>query len=145
MPHLPTCLLAAAVLGLATGCTTTRPDDYPVIEAHHPDGTGGGVTGLAPEDAPTGAVLEYAAGDEVVFSLELESDVFSVEGPVKTTVVLKQPLRVAVGPGGMLVSIDGGGWEPPLAAFKGSLSSGLSITTDDRINRGTIEITANRR
>ena len=41
MPHLPTCLLAAAVLGLATGCTTTRPDDYPVIEAHHPDGTGG--------------------------------------------------------------------------------------------------------
>ena len=145
MHPLPPALIAAVLLGFATGCASTRPDDYPVIEAHHPDGTGGGVTAQAPGESPTGSVLEYAAGDEVVFSLELESDVLSVEGPVRTTVVLKQPIRVAVGPGGMLVSIDGGAWEPPLRAFKGSLTSGLSITADDQVNRGTIEITANRR
>ena len=145
MRHLSGALLAAAALGFATGCASTRPDDYPVIEAHHPDGTGGGVTGQAPEESPSGYVLEYAAGDEVVISIQLESDVLALEGPASTTVVLKQPIRVAVGPGGMLVSIDGGAWEPPLRAFKGSLTSGLSITADDQVNRGTIEITANRR
>ncbi len=145
MHRLPTLLVVAALIGLATGCTSTRPDDYPVITAHHPDGTGGGITGQAPGDASSGYVLEYAAGDEVVISLQLESDVLSITEPASTTVVLKQPIRVAVGPGGMLVSIDGGAWEPPLRAFRGSLTSGLSITPDDRVNRGSIEITANRR
>ena len=145
MHRIPTLLVAAALIGFATGCAGTRPDDYPVITAHHPDGTGGGITGQAPGDAPNGYVLEYAAGDEVVISLQLESDVLALEAPASTTVALKQPIRVAVGSGGMLVSIDGGAWEPPLRAFKGSLTSGLSITPDDLVNRGTIDITANRR
>ena len=145
MRHLSGALLAAAALGFATGCASTRPDDYPVIEAHHPDGTGGGVTGQAPEESPSGYVLEYAAGDEVVFSLELESDVLEVDGPVTARVVLIEPIRVAVQSGRMLVSIDGGPWEAPLQAFQGSISSGLSITTDDPVNRGTVELTANRR
>ena len=145
MRYLLTILLAATTLGLAGGCSTPRPDDFPIIEAHHPDGTGGRVSSEVPEGAPAGYVLEYAAGDEVVFSLELESDVLEVDGPVTARVVLIEPIRVAVQSGRMLVSIDGGPWEAPLQAFQGSISSGLSITTDDPVNRGTVELTANRR
>ena len=126
--------LTAAVL-LACGCSTVRPDDFPVIEAHHPDGTGGRLMKDVPSGDAEGYVLDYAAGDEVVFTLEFESDVLTLAGPV----------TVAVRPGGMLVSIDGGEWLPVLKAFRGSLSTSLSITTEDPVNRGTIGVSAYRR
>lgn len=136
--------LTAAVL-LACGCSTVRPDDFPVIEAHHPDGTGGRLMKDVPSGDAEGYVLDYAAGDEVVFTLEFESDVLTLAGPVTATVTLEAPIRVAVRPGGMLVSIDGGEWLPVLKAFRGSLSTSLSITTEDPVNRGTVGVSAYRR
>ena len=48
-------------------------------------------------------------------------------------------------PEAMVVSIDDGTWEPPLAAFKGAPTSGPPRTADDRTKRGTVQASANRR
>ena len=48
-------------------------------------------------------------------------------------------------PGGRVVSIDDGTWKPPLAAFRGALTSGPPLTADDRTKRGSVQASANRR
>jgi len=130
---------------LLSGCTGNGPERLPVITAFHPDGTGGGI--VPPESAgeSTGYVLSYAAGDEVLFSFTLDSEVMTVKEPMDFIVVLRRPLRIAVDDTGMLFSIDGAPWQPMLDAFEGGLQSGLSIEQQDRVNRGQVTVTANER
>lgn len=135
-----------ALLLLAGCATTTQPDQYPSIEAHHPDGSGGAV--LPDKDALDGAagyIITFAAGDEIEVQFTLDSTIARLETPATIRVVLQEPIRVAIGPGGALVSRDGGTWQSVDSAFAGSIESGLSITREDPVNRATISATITER
>jgi hypothetical protein len=142
--HLDWSLLLALVL--LCGCATTHPEKYPVIKSFHPDGSGGGVF---PEPAALegaeGYVLSYEAGDTIELTLTLTSDVMHLDGPITRTLVLDRPIRVSVDADGMLVSIEGGPWLPPLSAFTGSIDAGLSMKREDQANLGQLTITAEKR
>lgn len=131
---------------LLAGCATTQPDQYPSIEAHHPDGSGGAV--LPHKDALNGAdgyVITFAAGDEIDVQFTFDSTIARLEAPATIRIVLKEPIRVAIGPLGVLVSRDGGTWQSVGSAFSGSIESGLSITREDPVNRATISATLTER
>jgi len=131
---------------LFAGCSNTAPDRYPVIEAFHPDGSGGGIT--PDRDAlknMEAVVLSYAPGDIIEISVNLASDVMHTETPVTITLVVDRPIRVATDSDGMQVSIDGGPWESPLKAFKGSFTTGLSTSKKEQANRGQMDLTAYKR
>lgn len=138
------CFIGAALL--LAGCANSTPDRYPVIEAFHPDGSGGGIS--PDRDAikdVAGSILSFAPGDEVEISLNLSSDVLHLEGPVTATLVVDRSIRIATEPSGMLISIEGGSWQPPLKAFEGAFGTGLSISRQQQVNRGQIDVTANER
>ena len=131
---------------LLAGCANTAPNRYPVVEAFHPDGSGGGIT--PNRDAiknVEAVVLSYAPGDIIEISVNLASDVMHTETPVTITLVVDRPIRVATDSDGMQVSIDGGPWESPLKAFKGSFTTGLSTSKKEQANRGQMDLTAYKR
>lgn len=139
-------LTALGLTVLLASCANTTPDRYPVIEAFHPDGSGGGVT--PDRDAlknMTGYVMSYAPGDEIELTLKLTSNAVHFDGPITTTLIVDRPIRIATGPKGMLVSIDGEPWQPPLAAFEGAFEASLSILKEEQSNHGLIDVTANAR
>ncbi|MDG2031503.1 MAG: hypothetical protein P8J45_10925 [Phycisphaerales bacterium] len=141
---IPLSCLGCALL--LAGCSNTAPDRYPVIEAFHPDGSGGGIT--PDRDAlknMEAVVLSYAPGDIIEISVNLASDVMHTETPVTITLVVDRPIRVATDSDGMQVSIDGGPWESPLKAFKGSFTTGLSTSKKEQANRGQMDLTAYKR
>ena len=145
VPRLKTATSLLLLCAVVSGCNGNRAEDLPVITAFHPDGTGGGIDHPEPAGDSNGYVLSYAAGDEVLFSFGLDSDVMTLKEPITLTIVLQKPIRIAVDKAGMLVSIEGGPWQPVLGAFKGAFQSGLSIEQQDRINRGQVTVTANQR
>jgi hypothetical protein len=139
-------LTGLGIILLLAACANTTPDRYPVVEAFHPDGSGGGVT--PDRDAlenMTGSVMSYAPGDEIDLTLKLTSNVTHFKGPVTTTLIVDRPIRIANGPGGMLVSIEGEPWQRPLAAFEGAFGASLSILREEQANHGRIDVTANER
>ena len=139
-------LTALGLTLLLAACANTTPDRYPVIEAFHPDGSGGGVT--PDRDAlenMTGSVMSYAPGDEIELTLKLTSNVAHFKGPITKTLIVDRPIRIATGPKGMLVSIDGAAWQPPLAAFEGAFEASLSILREEQANHGLLDVTGNAR
>jgi hypothetical protein len=139
-------LTGLGIILLLAACANTTPDRYPGVEAFHPDGSGGGVT--PDRDAlenMTGSVMSYAPGDEIDLTLKLTSNVTHFKGPVTTTLIVDRPIRIANGPGGMLVSIEGEPWQRPLAAFEGAFGASLSILREEQANHGRIDVTANER
>jgi len=128
---------------MAGGCSTVSPESFPVIHAHGPDGAGS--TNQTDADTLEGAegyVLSYAKGDRVEVEFTLDSDVMRLEDPVRFVIVLERAIRVASSPAGMLVSIENGPWRPPMDAFDGDVSTGLSIPADEPVNRASIRIKA---
>ena len=140
--------LMFAALTLIGGCHSSPSSTTPVLDSFSPDG-GGGPTPAQVESLEQGSgdgvVIRFDAGDEIVLEIQVSGDVVRNGNDTSLSFIVEQPVEAWMGPDGVRLRADDGPWLKPLDFFTGSLSTGLSLSAEDRINRATLTLEADRR
>lgn len=146
MKSFPAIALFTTVL--AGGCASSPSSSTPVVDGFRPDGAGGPnpeqVAALERGEGD-GIVVRFAPGDEIVLDVRVTGDVIRAREGASLTFVVEQAVEVWMGPEGARLRTDGGPWRTALDFFEGSLSTGLSLSDEERVNRVEVSVEANRR
>lgn len=141
-----TTVAAVAAFALAAtgpgGCATGPSPETPIVEAFHPDGSGGPdvATDLRIQNARD-LVLELSPGDVIEVEFMIDGDLAG--GRATLPVVLRRPLLIHASPAGLRGSIDGGEhWAPLPDLVTGSLDVGLAISRELTANTVTVRLQA---
>ncbi len=137
-----------AALTLIGGCHSAPSSTTPVLDSFSPDG-GGGPTPAQVESLEQGSgdgvVIRFDAGDEIVLEVHVSGDVVRNGNDTSLSFIVEQPVEAWMGPDGVRLRADDGPWLKVMDFFTGSLSTGLSLGAEDRINRATLTLEADRR
>lgn len=132
---------------LAGGCASSPSSSTPVVDGFRPDGAGGPnpvqVAALERGEGD-GIVVRFAPGDEIVLDVRVAGDVVRAREGASLTFVVEQAVEVWMGPEGARLRTDGGPWRTALDFLEGSLSTGLSLSNEERVNRVEVSVEANR-
>ena len=90
-------------------------------------------------------VIRFDAGDEIVPDVQVTGDVVHNGNDTSLSFIVEQPVEAWMGPHGVRLRADDGAWMKPPDFFTGSLSTGLSLSAEDRINRAPLTLEADRR
>ena len=146
MRSIPVIALVAIVL--AGGCASSPSSSTPIVDGFRPDGVGGPnpeqVAALERGEGD-GIVVRFEPGDEIVLGVRIAGDVVRTGEDATLTFVVEQAVEVWMGPEGARLRTEGGPWKTPLDFFEGSLSTGLSLSDEERVNRVELSVEANRR
>ena len=129
-------------------CRAVPSSATPVLDSFAPGG-GGGPTPDQVESLERGTgdgvVIRFDPGDEIVLDVQVSGDVVRSGDDASLSFVVEQPVEAWMGPKGVRLRADDGPWLEPLDFFRGSLSTGLSLSAEDRINRASLVVEADRR
>ncbi|MBC01735.1 MAG: hypothetical protein CMJ34_00325 [Phycisphaerae bacterium] len=141
------CVILSGLLPLA-GCRTEPSSTTPVLDSFAPDGAGGPTPDQVEslqQGVGDGVVIRFEAGDEIVLEVQVSGDVVRSGDDTSLSFVVEQPVEAWMGPDGVRLRTADGPWLKPMNFFSGSLSTGLSLSAEDRINRASVVIEADLR
>ena len=146
MKAFPAIVMGVAVL--TGGCTSSPSASTPIVDGFRPDGAGGPnpeqVAALERGEGD-GIVVRFEPGDQIVLAVRVAGDVVRTGEDATLTFVVEQAVEVWMGPEGARLRTEGGPWRTALDFFEGSLSTGLSLSDEERVNRVEVSVEANRR
>lgn len=142
------CTVTMTALVLIGGCHSAPSATTPVLDSFSPD-DGGGPTPAQVESlehgSDDGVVIRFDAGDEIILEVRISGDVVRSGDDTSVSFIVEQPVEAWMGPDGVRLRTGEGPWRKPLDFFAGSLSTGMSLSAEDRINRATLTLQADRR